>query len=44
MLINLSKSIPVNNPAVIVSVRLDSLFGPIIAHIELIAPHIIAII
>lgn len=44
ILITLSKSIPVISPAVIVSVRSDSLFGPIIEHIELAIPNTIAAI
>ena len=40
----LSKSIPVISPAVIVSVSSEILLGPIIEHIELRAPSIIAII
>jgi len=42
ILIILSKSIPVIKPSVIVSVRSDNLFGPIIEHIELAIPKIIA--
>lgn len=42
MLITFSKSIPVTNPAVIVSVKSANLFGPIIEQIELAIPSIIA--
>jgi len=44
ILFSLPKSMPVINPAVIVSVSSASLFGPIIEQIELKIPSIIAII